>query len=132
MKFAFQNPISCKSFDQANLYHVTSITGTWSPLVRAYKVDDSLFYPMKGASKLLKILVTILKSLKVPITLTQLLTWLYSESISVCVSLFIVVVVCFFPSAYHFAGFGVIRKPWEVKKRPTREESARFTGPLLK
>ncbi|XP_028396337.1 galactinol synthase 1-like [Dendronephthya gigantea] len=34
--------------------------------------------------------------------------------------------------AYHFAGYGIIPKPWELKKPPSRQEANSFPGPVVK
>lgn len=35
-------------------------------------------------------------------------------------------------SAYHFAGYGVTPKPWDMKKPPTKKEAFEFPGPATK
>ncbi|XP_046857927.1 glycogenin-1-like isoform X2 [Xenia sp. Carnegie-2017] len=88
--------------DQRVLWYYFAFQGRWNPLPYAYNVWRLSFYPLKG------IWSPLVRSYKV------------DESL-------------YYPmKAYHFAGFGVIRKPWEVKKRPSRKEAAMFSGPLLK
>lgn len=88
--------------DQRVLWYYFAFQGRWNPLPYAYNVWRLSFYPLKG------IWSPLVRSYKI------------DESL-------------YYPmKAYHFAGFGVIRKPWEVKTRPSRQESSKFTGPLLK
>ncbi|CAB4010596.1 Hypothetical predicted protein, partial [Paramuricea clavata] len=88
--------------DQRVLWYYFAFQGRWNPLPYAYNVWRLSFYPLKG------IWSPLVRSYKI------------DESL-------------YYPmKAYHFAGFGVIRKPWEVKTRPSRLESSKFTGPLLK
>ncbi|XP_028406037.1 glycogenin-1-like [Dendronephthya gigantea] len=88
--------------DQRVLWYYFAFQGRWNPLPYVYNVWRLSFYPLKG------IWSPLVRSYKIDNSL-------------------------YYPmKAYHFAGFGVIRKPWEVKKRPSRGESSAFTGPLLK
>lgn len=34
-------------------------------------------------------------------------------------------------SAYHFAGYGITPKPWELENPPTRKEVYSFGGPAI-
>jgi hypothetical protein len=82
--------------------------GKWNRLPYSYNVRRNVYYPMKG-----EYIIAIIPAKSL----------LFSEHHKFCMLLF---------SAYHFAGYGITPKPWELKKPPSRKEANSFPGPIIK
>ena len=88
--------------------------GKWNRLPYSYNVRRKIYYPMKGST---------------------LFYFYHNNSYQKDMFFKLLkhptnVYVCF--SAYHFAGYGITPKPWELKKPPSRKEANSFRGPIIK